>query len=104
MKTLLCTLILFVSTSAHAWGPYGPYGPYGPGYGMGYGYGGYGMGYIPFIPGPSFNYTIQQSPPIIVNNNDQQPRVVERVIEQPPKVIYKDRYCDKRCFEDQYSK
>ena len=98
MKTLLCTLILFVSISAHAWGPYGPYGP-----GMGYGYG-YGMGYMPFIPGPSFNYTIQQSPPIIVNNNDQQPRVVERVIEQPPKVIYKDRYCDKRCFEDQYSK
>ena len=101
MKTLLCTLILFVSISAHAWGPYGPYGPYGYGMGMGYGY---GMGYMPFIPGPSFNYTIQQSPPIIVNNNDQQPRVVERVIEQPPKVIYKDRYCDKRCFEDQYSK
>lgn len=71
MKTIILAAILF-SSAASAWGPYGPYGPGFGGYGMGWGGYGMGYGYIPFIPGPSFNYNtvIQQSPPIVINNND----------------------------------
>ncbi len=98
MKTLIFSVLFLISADTFAWYPYGPGMGWGMGWGMGY-------NYMPFIPAPSFNYTtvIQQSPPIIVNNNDQ-PRVIERIVEQPPRVIYKDRYCDKRCFENQYSK
>lgn len=87
MKTLLCTIILLMSSSAFAWGPYGPYGPYGPGYGYGYGYP-YGMmgamGYGWGIQAPSFNYNtvIQQSPPIIINNQEQAPQRERIVVEE----------------------
>lgn len=74
MKTIILAAILF-SSAASAWGPYGPYGPGFGGYGGwgGYPYGAYGaMGYGWGIQAPSFNYNtvIQQSPPIVINNND----------------------------------
>jgi len=93
MKKILILICLFVTTSVNAW--------WGPGYGPGF-YGGYGYGYMPFIPAPSFNYntTIVQSPPVIIEQ--RQPEVIYR--EAPPKIIYKDKYCDKNCFERQYTK
>lgn len=98
MKKIIFILGLLASTSSFAWGPYGPYGPGYGGYGYGYPYG--MMGYAPFIPGPSFNYNtvIQQSPPIIVNNNDVAPQP------QQPQVIYKYKPCDDECVHRYYSK
>lgn len=101
MKKLIFIAGLLASTSCFAWGPYGPYGP-------GFGYGGYGypygmmgaMGYGWGIQAPSFNYNtvIQQSPPIIVNNNDVAPQP------QQPQVIYKYKPCDDECVHRYYSK
>ena len=95
------------SSSVFAW-----YGP-GPGFGYGgwggwggYPYGAYGaMGYGFMIPTPSFNYStvIQQSPPVIINNNDQ-PQVIERVIQSPPKIEYRYKPCDAECVRRYYSK
>lgn len=85
---------MLFSVNSNAWWGYPqpmPYGPYGYG-GFGYGYG-YG-GYMPFIPSPSFNNSVT----II----QQQPEVIYR--EAPPRIIYRDRYCDRNCFADQYSK
>lgn len=67
-------MILF-SSAAFGWGEFGGFGGYPLGYGGfgGYPYGAYGaMGYGWGIQAPSFNYNtvIQQSPPIIINNND----------------------------------
>lgn len=91
MKKILFAVLFLMSSSSNAWlTPYSPYGmmpmPYG-----GYGY---GMGYMPFIPGPSFNYqttVIQQPAPIIVQ---QQPQVIYR--ESPPDIIYRD-VCNEEC-------
>ena len=86
MKKILILVCLFVAGSANAW-----YGPgFGPGFygGFGYGYGmGYGMGYMPFIPGPSFTYntTVVQSPPVIIE-------------QRQPEIIYRDReVCNSEC-------
>lgn len=90
MKKFLFAALLLTSLSSNAWlEPFSPYGmmPYGM-------YGGYGMGYMPFIPGPSFNYqttVIQQPAPIIVQ---QQPQVIYR--ESPPEIIYRD-VCNEEC-------
>lgn len=100
MKKILILVGVLVAGSANAWFPYGP-GGFGPGFYGGYGYG-YGYGYMPFIPGPNFSYNttiLQQPAPIIVQ---PQPEVIYR--EAPPKIIYKDRYCDKNCFERQFTK
>lgn len=85
MKKILILVGLLVAGAANAWFPYGP-GFYGPGFYGGFGYG-YGMGYMPFIPGPSFSYntTIVQSPPVIIEQNQ-------------PQVIYRDReVCNSEC-------
>ncbi len=83
MKTLFLALILF-STNGFAFGPWGPWGPYGqfPGY------------YYPYPPieYPTFNY-----PQTIIV---QQPPVIERVIEKPPRVIIEEReveVCNAEC-------
>lgn len=71
MKTIIFAALMLASTVSSAW--WGGYGGYGMGYGYGMPWGAYGaMGYGYAIPSPSFNYTtvIQQSPPIIINNND----------------------------------
>lgn len=98
MKKIIFSILLLSSFPVLSWYPYGPgfipYGGYG-GWG-GYPYGAYGaMGYAWPIQAPSFNYNtvIQQSPPVIINNNDQQ-----------PKVIYKYKPCDDECFRRYYSK
>lgn len=104
MKTLFFLVTLLFSSSAFSWGYgygagpaiYGPgfAGAYGP-YGYAYPYGPYGMGGYGMIQAPSFNYNtvIQQSPPIIVN-------------QQQPQVVYRDRYkpCDDECVRRYYSK
>lgn len=81
MKIITLALILF-SSQVSAW--YGP-GP-GFGWGPGWGYGmPYGYNYIPFIPGPSFNY--QQT--VIVQEPPQPAQVIIR--EPPPRVIVEER-------------
>lgn len=89
MKKFIFVISFVFTSPSFAWGPYGPYGPgfYG---GVGYGWGGYppgaygAMGYGWGIQAPSFNYNtiIQQSPPVIVN--------------QQPQVIYENG-CDSEC-------
>lgn len=102
MKKVIFFLIIF-SPSVFAWyggGATGIYGGWGP-----YPYGAYGaMGYGWAIPTPSFNYStvIQQSPPIIINND--QPQIIERVIQAPPKIEYRYKSCDDECFRKYYSK
>lgn len=90
MKNIIGIFILFASTSVFAWFPYGPgYGGFGYGYGYPYGMMG-AMGYGWGIQAPSFNYNtvIQQSPPIIINNQEQAP---QRVIIQEREV------CNSEC-------
>ena len=91
MKFLSFVALMLISSVSNAWwGGYGGYGFGGYGYG-GYGYGmPYGMMGYGYIPSPSFNYStvIQQSPPIIINNNDpsypqQQPQYQPRYQQQP---------------------
>lgn len=84
MKKLMFAVMVLCSSQASAW--WGGYGGYGYGMGFGYGmpWGAYGaMGYGYAIPTPSFNYTtvIQQSPPIIINNND--PNYAQQPAPQP---------------------
>lgn len=97
MKVVTFVVLFLSSSIASAW--YGPGGfyPWVGGYGMGYGYGGFppgaygAMGYGWGIQAPSFNYNtvIQQSPPIIINNND--PNYAPQGVRPPPQQYYNGR-------------
>lgn len=104
MKKVIFILAMFYSSLSSAWwaGGYGGYGyggypPPPPLYGYGgfgyggYGYGGFGYGGGYMIPEPSFNYStvIQQSPPIIINNEERYER---REVPLPPAPRRSDCY------------